>query len=148
MRLRIRGPNGQSTITLPEDATVSDLQGKIAETTSINDFDVKYGYPPQPLSLKDHEPTTKLSDLDVKLSGEQLIVSDKAPPPPPSSDIPKPPMKSQSSSQIKDRSNDAPLSLTKKPPPSDTPEIALPTHGATLVLRVMPDDNSCMFRAL
>ncbi|KFY20681.1 hypothetical protein V493_07633 [Pseudogymnoascus sp. VKM F-4281 (FW-2241)] len=29
----------------------------------------------------------------------------------------------------------------------DTPELPLPDRGATLVMRVMPDDNSCLFRA-
>jgi len=29
----------------------------------------------------------------------------------------------------------------------DVPELPLPDRGATLVLRVMPDDNSCLFRA-
>lgn len=43
-----------------------------------------------------------------------------------------------------------PLSLTRKPAKSletDPPEVPVPDHGATLVLRIMPDDNSCMFRA-
>lgn len=29
----------------------------------------------------------------------------------------------------------------------DPPQIAVPDHGGTLVLRIMPDDNSCLFRA-
>ncbi|KFX92332.1 hypothetical protein V490_05431 [Pseudogymnoascus sp. VKM F-3557] len=29
----------------------------------------------------------------------------------------------------------------------DTPELPMPDRGATLVMRVMPDDNSCLFRA-
>ncbi|KAI9723735.1 MAG: hypothetical protein M1812_001035 [Candelaria pacifica] len=44
----------------------------------------------------------------------------------------------------------SPLILTRKQTKAldmDTPEIAVPTHNSTLVLRVMPDDNSCMFRA-
>src|SRR4030095_6096064 len=28
------------------------------------------------------------------------------------------------------------------------PEIILPDRGGTLVLRIMPDDNSCLFRAI
>jgi ubiquitin thioesterase OTU1 len=141
MRLRIRGPNGQSTISLGDDATVSDLQAQITEATSIRDFDVKYGYPPQALHLNDHATTTKLSELEIKLNGEQLIVSDRAPPPPPPA---KPASVSQASNP---REKDAPLSLSRKPPPSDTPEVALPSHASTMVLRVMPDDNSCLFRA-
>lgn len=29
----------------------------------------------------------------------------------------------------------------------DAPEIPLPSRNSTLLLRVMPDDNSCLFRA-
>ena len=31
--------------------------------------------------------------------------------------------------------------------PEDPPEIPVPSHAGTLVLRIMPDDNSCLFRA-
>ena len=31
---------------------------------------------------------------------------------------------------------------------SDPPEIEIPELGGTLVLRVMPDDNSCLFRSI
>lgn len=42
-----------------------------------------------------------------------------------------------------------PLSLTRKPTSAslDAPELPLPSHASTLVLRIMPDDNSCLFRA-
>ena len=45
----------------------------------------------------------------------------------------------------------APLSLSRKRQEDkmkDVPEIALPELGGTLVLRIMPDDNSCLFRAI
>ena len=35
----------------------------------------------------------------------------------------------------------------KKMSDRDVPEVALPSHGSVVVLRVMPDDNSCLFRA-
>ncbi|MCJ1446064.1 MAG: ubiquitin-specific protease otu1 [Stictis urceolatum] len=144
MRLRIRDPNGQSTVTLSEDATVSDLQTRITESTSIASFDLKYGYPPQTLSLQDHPPSKKLSELNIKLNGEQLIVSDKSPPeekkPTQDNDTilaPMPLRKQQA----------APLSLNRKAPSADAPEIPFPSHASTMVLRIMQDDNSCMFRA-
>ncbi|KAL9039649.1 MAG: hypothetical protein Q9214_004790 [Letrouitia sp. 1 TL-2023] len=42
-----------------------------------------------------------------------------------------------------------PLSLARKSKlaADDPPEIPLPSHSSTLVLRIMPDDNSCLFRA-
>ena len=45
--------------------------------------------------------------------------------------------------------NKKPLTLSRKSNTldQDAPEIPLPTHAATLLLRIMPDDNSCLFRA-
>lgn len=43
------------------------------------------------------------------------------------------------------------LSLKRKGNPGlsdDPPEIPSPEHGGTIVLRIMPDDNSCLFRAV
>ena len=79
MRIRIRGPAGTSTITLPDSATIEDLKKQIAETTSVAEFDVKYGYPPKPLLLDEVETASRVTQLDVGLDGEQLIVSPKQP---------------------------------------------------------------------
>ena len=172
MRVRIRGPAGQATIVLPENATIGDLHSQIEEKTSMPDFDIKYGYPPKPLSLKDHDSTVKLSDFSVKLDGEQLIVSGRnAAPATTNPTVPKdpdPPNKSSnhlpyngttpSSFSFADvgtapptvsQEAHKPLSLTRKPASfnMDAPEVPLPTHSSTLILRIMPDDNSCLFRA-
>ena len=79
MRVRIRGPAGQAAISLSETSTVEDLKTKITERTSISKFDLKYGYPPRPLSLSDYADTAKLSTLGITLDGEQLIVSEITP---------------------------------------------------------------------
>ena len=164
MRVRVRGPNGQSALTLSDDASISDLKGKLVEATSIAEFEVKYGYPPKPLELGTLPPTTKLSQLEVKLNGEQLIVSAKAAPP--AQDGPPKAAPSSGSSEARagtstgesanrtfpSRPADAappaaPLSLQRKASANDPPEIPMPAHDSTLVLRIMPDDNSCLFRA-
>ncbi|KAL8915578.1 MAG: hypothetical protein Q9171_000143 [Xanthocarpia ochracea] len=187
MRLRIRGPSGQSTVTLSNDSTVADLRASITERTSISSFDVKHGYPPKPLLLDEIDPTSKLSKIPVKLEGEQLLVTAKATgatlPPVPNPQITHGTPKSAQPTtprSIKDVSNQnptgsfsfsgvgeapapdllnspptqtrnphQPLSLQRKPTSmgSDPPEIPLSSHGSKLVLRIMPDDNSCLFRA-
>lgn len=147
MRIRVRGPEGQAAITLPDDATVSTLLSEIAKATSLQDFDVKYSYPPQPLQLdRSTASTTPLSSLGIKLNGEQLIVSNRAPPSLPKAPSSQPEITSAIGTDPSPAPN-PPLGLTRKPPPQDTPEIPVPTYGATMVLRVMPDDNSCLFRA-
>lgn len=175
MRVRIRGPAGQATISLTETATVRELQSQITAKTSISNFDLKYGYPPKPLSLKEYPGTTKLQDIGINLGSEQLIVSESVSPSNElSSDVTQNPSPSNaphthSSSKTSSKSTPSsfslaevgtappppaqqpskPLSLTRKPTVSelDAPELPLPNHGATMILRIMADDNSCLFRA-
>ena len=168
MRVRIRGPAGQAAISFSQTATVEDLRPQITEKTSISNFDLKYGYPPRPLSLSDYADTVKLSDIGIKLDGEQLIVSEITP----STSEPLDSSPSQISANkaanqssavtpspfsfadvgaappSPTRKTNKPLSLSRKPTASlDAPELPLPSHASTLVLRIMPDDNSCLFRA-
>ncbi|KAK0106474.1 ubiquitin-specific protease otu1 [Cadophora gregata f. sp. sojae] len=155
MRTRVRAPAGAFTITLPDDATIGDLISQITEKTSISRFDTKYGYPPKPLSLQESDNLLPLSKLGVKLDGEQLTISQK-------DDAPVDRGNRQagtqgvSSVQIPGQGSDgaAPKSsesklvaLKRQGMEGDVPELIMPGRGTTVVLRVMPDDNSCLFRA-
>ena len=204
MRLRLRGPNGQSAVTLDSESTVRDLRVKIVEATSIHRPDIRIGYPPQPFALELYDEAARLSDLNVQLEGEQLIVSESVrrtatgndreatdhsivknqrlsstpegsttatnvqnPFPRSNFDavsalgalgalassgaVPGgPPMRPLRDNSIPSnfRPNN-PLSLTRKSTmmATEPPEVPLPTHSSTLILRIMPDDNSCLFRA-
>lgn len=75
--MRIRYPEGTSTINLSENAKISDLLSEITSKTSLKNFDIKYGYPPKPLLLSQSEPSSLLSKLDVELNGEQLTISSR-----------------------------------------------------------------------
>ncbi|PYH95214.1 OTU-domain-containing protein [Aspergillus ellipticus CBS 707.79] len=141
MRIRIRGPAGQSTITLEDSATVGDLCSQIAEKTGLATYDVKYGYPNiKPLLLEGVQPGQVISDLGVALNGEQLIVTKKE-------DLKR---------LVNNAGNEPPVikqSIPRKSPAEksssdDPPEVASPEHSGTFVLRIMPDDNSCLFRAV
>lgn len=163
MRLRFRGPGGASTATLADDATVGDLLSQITEKTGLPNFDIKYSYPPKPLDLPRSEPSTLLSKLDTKLDGEQLTISARDPPAgiaaveqkqtPTESQAPKPVQTTSFSSVVPGASKSTPtktappISLQRKGMSGEVPELPLPDRGATMVLRVMPDDNSCLFRA-
>ncbi|KAK5172875.1 ubiquitin-specific protease otu1 [Saxophila tyrrhenica] len=165
MRIRVRGPQGAATISLDGTATWQDLLNQISEKTGVNgDFDLKLGYPPQPLNTESIDGAMKLDDLPHKLNGEQLTVmprdinnklsnptSDSKPPaqavkPLPPKDLTSPPAHQQG-----DFPDQQPLGLTRKPKgnvESDPPEVPVPMLEGVMILRVMPDDNSCMFRAL
>ena len=152
MRIRVRGPSGVRTITLEPSQTVTELKSAIQEATSVPDFDLKCGYPPQPLDMTAIDGETRLSDIGIKLDGEQLIVmpreiQSKLEHPVKTSDgLPAQqnakPLPTQSSQPL------LPLESKQTGVENDPPELPLPSLGGTLVLRVMPDDNSCMFRAL
>jgi ubiquitin thioesterase OTU1 len=141
MRARLRGPGGASTITLADDATVGDLLTEIVEKTSIPSFDIKYGYPPKPLRLEQSEPSRPLKELDVKLDGEQLTISQKEGPAVPTSNnqqsgpsgsLKEATPRADSSRVIEDRRSPGPVSLQRKSMESDVPELPLPERGATL----------------
>jgi ubiquitin thioesterase OTU1 len=165
MRIRIRGPSGQSIATLDDATATIDILRKTIETeTSLSSFDVKYGYPPRTLSLDQYPPNKLLTELDVKLNGEQLLITRSESSIKQTLDEPttKPsqPNTASSSSRPISASNPlgAPASLTPKAPLNltrkananmdDPPEIPLPSLGGTIILRIMPDDNSCLFRAI
>ena len=170
MRLRIRGPEGQSTVTLDSSATVGTLREIIQKQTSLSSFEVKYGYPPKLLLLEEYATETRLEDMPISLNGEQLIVSSSAAvanavtlrepvTQAQTGEIfqteaergPSQPRWLASQTSAQDSGRDSkPLSLSRKSKSDleDPPEILLPELGGTLVLRIMPDDNSCLFRAI
>ncbi|KAJ5219803.1 hypothetical protein N7468_009007 [Penicillium chermesinum] len=140
MRFRVRGPSGQSTVTLESSSSIQELRAQIVEKTGLTSFDVKYGYPDiKPLALDQFAPNQAVSEIGIDLNGEQLIVvpregaAPSSEPPAPASQA----LYQQPSSPPKPQSCE-----------DDPPEIASPEHGGTFVLRVMPDDNSCLFRAV
>lgn len=164
IRLRVQGPEGRAVISLDPSATWQDLMQQISEKTGVHtDFDLKYGYPPQAFNTESIDGETKISDLPQNLNNEQLIVSPRsvqqklstpmdgtkpnsqAVKPLPPQDLTSPPDHQRGDFP------DQPLGLQRKPRAdveSDPPEIPVPMLDGTMILRVMPDDNSCMFRAL
>lgn len=164
MRIRVRGPQGVSTISIEETATWGELKSVISESTSVPEFDIKYGYPPKNFNTESIDNATQLSSLDVSLNGEQITVvplniqASLSNPvgsnhPPSASMLPQShtsPPKHQPG-DFPPEQPDQPLNLTRKKHDSldsDPPLIPVPNLDGQLVLRVMPDDNSCMFRAL
>lgn len=185
MRVRVRGPEGQSTLTFSNTATVGELVSQLSKATSIGRLEINCGYPPRPLQLEEFESTTKLSDIGIKIDGEQLTVSrapDVVSEAPQGSEPPRnaPERNMKASLNGADQSSnseppsssflfagvdvrrsetidgdpksqtarsDKPLALSRKIRSTEPPEIPLPSHASTLLLRIMPDDNSCLFRA-
>ncbi|CAN9390128.1 unnamed protein product [Alternaria alternata] len=142
IRIRLRAPNGTHTVSLNDDAAVSDLLSSISEKTELPLFELKWNHPPQPLDPSLYGMSTLLKDIDLKLNGASIIVIAQA--------TGDPSERKQEQELQASTSQAAPLSLQRKQNSAlkDTPEVPVPDRGGTMVLRVMPDDNSCMFRAV
>lgn len=146
MRIRVRGPNGTTTIALDPTAKVRDLRSEISQTTGLSAFDLKHGYPPQPFNLDAIDDNVALSDTGTKLDGEQLIVAEREMASALQHPLNNPPT---TSTAARLPTHNPPATPPTPPnPANEPPEVPLPSHGATILLRVMPDDNSCLFRAL
>ncbi|WVQ85009.1 hypothetical protein IAT38_007173 [Cryptococcus sp. DSM 104549] len=170
--VRLRGPQGVSTLNFdPAVTTLDDLKVLIFSSTEIppSEQEIKYGYPPKALP----EGATTLSSVPIT-KGEQIIVAAV----PASSSDPVPTSKAASNStssipasrvatptpapSVKPLNNalsaPSPFNPTPSPAPA-TPafkdgvesgeSVALPGRDAGyLQLRVVPDDNSCLFSAI
>lgn len=197
-------------MTLDDGATVEALRKAVATETALASYQIRYGYPPKVLPLEQWAPSARLSDIGVKLHGEQLIVSkpdaassregqptataqstrlhlsntqptlSSAPTPPaptaptsqaiprghaqaparPAAPAPSSPTSTHKPQNVSTHPGSqnvatqpphaAPLSLSRQKnlEMDDPPEIPVPALGGTVVLRIMPDDNSCLFRAV
>jgi ubiquitin thioesterase OTU1 len=142
IRIRLRAPNGTHTVSLDDNAAVSDLLSSISDKTELPLFELKWNHPPVPLDPSLYGMSTLLKDTDLKINGASILVIAQA-----TGD----PSERQEEEELQAAtSQSAPLSLQRKQASAlkDTPEVPVPDRGGTIVLRVMPDDNSCMFRAV
>ncbi|KAI5793875.1 hypothetical protein DFH27DRAFT_567620 [Peziza echinospora] len=173
MRIKLRYTNSATAshvLTIPNSSPVSDLVAQIREHGSIpagSSLEIKHGFPPKPLELATLEQTLPLDQLPFKLDGDQLTVTHVPSKPEsavasssagPSSSAVSPPLKAQPQPTIQRKQTPPPLAKKRRhhspppskasdPDPSDPPDVLLPGRG-TITLRVMADDNSCLFRAI
>jgi ubiquitin thioesterase OTU1 len=163
MRFRLRTPSGQHTVSLDDDATINDLCTKITELTELIVYDIKSGFPPTTLDISQFSSETKLADTELKINGEQLIVASKNLPgitfakstaqhsasmsSTPSESRASPPK--QPTTRVSGANANLPsLKRKENDVESDPPSVPISSRGGRMVLRVMPDDNSCLFRSL
>ncbi|KIY67551.1 OTU-domain-containing protein [Cylindrobasidium torrendii FP15055 ss-10] len=138
--IRLRGPNGLSTIQVPfedDTYTVQSLQQEILKATEILPSRqlLKSGYPPTSLAVI---PDLPVSSLGLK-GGDQIIVSEDssrapavAPPSPPVA-APAPSIGGL---------------LPQVMPKEEGGPAYVETDGSFLIHRVVPDDNSCLFTSV
>ena len=131
--------------TLGDSATISDLTQLISDMTGIQRFSVRYGYPDlKPLGLDRFAPWQLLEEMGVNLNGEVLLIAPKED----STESHSPTRDSVAAPTFPGRQTSSPRKRESEDRRGDPPEVSSPEYSGTFVLRIMPDDNSCLFRAV
>ncbi|ANB11400.1 Otu1p [Sugiyamaella lignohabitans] len=149
MRLKVRLESGAQVLSLttkPDaDLTVQDLLDSLKELApSVSE--IRAGYPPKPIDLQSESGVqATLFSVGIK-NGEQLVVntstgSGSVSQAPPSSH----PGTASVASSSTTRNSNKKSEVDNRDPDRLTVPIG---NGSYLRLRVMEDDNSCMFRAV
>ncbi|RSH88513.1 ubiquitin-specific protease otu1 [Apiotrichum porosum] len=151
--VRLRHPRGVTTISVDPDTTgIADLKTVIFSHTEIppSQQEISYGYPPKKLP----DTAGRLASIPIT-KGEQLIVTAL----PPKSPLRRrrPSVKEldeQLSAPLPPRDRGAPEAVVESPlaegdiPVEPKETIKMPGDAGHLQLRVVPDDNSCLFSAI
>ncbi|KAK3689970.1 hypothetical protein B0T22DRAFT_183049 [Podospora appendiculata] len=122
IQMRLRTPDGQARLEIDDLATLKDLIQLIENKTALKSFTLKYGYPLRNLDTSPEAQRTAVVK-DLQLRGETIVVAPI--------ESPKP----------------TPEPFTPKGIEPDETSLEWPEKGGFIILRVMPDDNSCMFTA-
>ncbi|KZO90517.1 hypothetical protein CALVIDRAFT_542634 [Calocera viscosa TUFC12733] len=155
--LRLRHPKGVSTLSanLSDPTTVGDLLELVARESGIpaSQQELKAGYPPRTLTLI---PELPISSLGLQ-RGDQLIVNavaGSAPRPTPAPAPAPSPARTAATPSLAPRAAAPPAQSFGQDPTFDfggaeeSAEESVECEGQVLVLRVAPDDNSCLFHSL
>ncbi|OAA81902.1 Ovarian tumor, otubain [Akanthomyces lecanii RCEF 1005] len=130
MRTRYKWPGGTGIITLGDDATLGDVVKELTSKTFLTDFGIKFG-PPTAMKALDMSRVNQ-SAKEIGIHGETLTIVPNEKRPPPSR---------QSTGEDRRERHQA---QQKRPQDINVP---WDVRDGTLVLRVMPSDNSCLFTA-
>ncbi|KAI1469216.1 OTU-domain-containing protein [Daldinia caldariorum] len=162
MKIRFKAPSGAGSVEVHDASTVKELVEAIKLATNYGDVTVKYGWPPKALTAEQAE----LSAQSLGLHRENLTVV------PVENDSTTSSQNTQPTPEPTTTAGTAAITTTTTIPAAALPglqtpssgkeksttttkgikdqniSVPMPETGSTLVLRVMPDDNSCLFTAV
>lgn len=135
LTLRLRTPSGVKSLTIPPDTPLTSLRDQVASAADLAPATlvIRAGFPPKPLDL-----TTDATAASALASGEVLTVGGD----PPSAAAPAPPSATPAAPAPASPPASAPAA-----PSADTDYDSITASGS-VVERVVPDDNSCLFRSV
>lgn len=130
MKIKVKTSTGALILDVDEEMLVRDLTQLIKtehrQQASIASY--KFGYPPRNVNASAE---TSLRDAEIR-SNDQLVVSD------------------EHGADSHTTTATVPQTRLEKaqPTPSDLPYVYIPECSTNLILRNVPDDNSCLFNAI
>ncbi|RDW39632.1 hypothetical protein B0I73DRAFT_82753 [Yarrowia lipolytica] len=142
MKLKLRTPTLNKVVELDNDATVEDLAAMVL-SLGVVDFAIKGGFPPKPIDLS--QGSKSLASAGIR-NGDQLIVSTSGGEITKGNDIVSANRGHKDPVMGGFNKGSGTSSGSGGSGPSDL--VTAPCGTRKLVLRVMEDDNSCMFRAV
>ncbi|KAF4983825.1 hypothetical protein FZEAL_862 [Fusarium zealandicum] len=135
MRARFKGPAGTGILEMPDDATVQTVFDELRAKTGIASFNIKYG---PPMAMKTLEPGQgDQIARSLGLHGETLTIVPEDTPPAPAAPAQTVAAQHQAVPSRAARKNESPEDVN----------VPWTEREGTLLLRVMPSDNSCLFTA-
>ncbi|KAI0165058.1 OTU-domain-containing protein [Hypoxylon sp. FL1284] len=141
MQIRYKAPSGAGKVEMDDGATVSQLIDALKSGTGLADVTVKYGWPPKALDVSQHEASLQ----QLGLQRESLTIA------PGPSATPASAADAPGSGQENTSNPGAPPTAAAQGGGAlmdQNISVSMPETGSSLVLRIMPDDNSCMFTAV
>lgn len=141
MRLKIKYQEKVYEIEMNEENTVEDLQLAIISIIDIVNFEIKHKFPPKKIDISDSDKTLKSLGIQHL---EVLLVKETDP----YVDLSENFLKNTEKNEeiLTDLTQTTISELTNDP--FAPPEIDLENGDGKIVLRVMENDNSCLFRAV
>lgn len=132
MRLRLRHQHGNQVVDVGEEVSLREFISSIESSQYGKVRALKNGFPPRPLALDDGE--AMLKDLGIK-NGDQIIVEYGA-------------KTGDKNSRTTGSSRGANIDPGKSSSSTDIPSVFVAELQTYLILRNIPDDNSCLFNAV
>lgn len=133
MRARYKWPGGTGIITIGDDATLGDVVKELTAKTLLTNFGIKFG-PPNAMKALDMNRTDQTA-RDLGLHGEMLTL------------VPHNERRSSSRQSISAERSLRPESERSQKMGSHDVKVPWSARDGTLLLRIMPSDNSCLFTA-
>uniref|UniRef100_A0A6A7FM20 Ubiquitin thioesterase OTU n=1 Tax=Hirondellea gigas TaxID=1518452 RepID=A0A6A7FM20_9CRUS len=149
MQFRCRHPTGQFVLHLPVDTTFYELQLKVKEECGWNAVQIKSGYPP---SIIEGDPSKTLQSLGI-CSGNLILEKREHMEP---QSTPETKLQNSSAIQKSSQSSDTTNAIVNQQSQSSQSHSQNSSHknvdkkydDFTMIRRVIPSDNSCLFAAV